>query len=1081
MGDWTQDEFSAQELALSSTVFLCPPLNAMGPLRVRRLIREVERYHREMGPDRRLAPYQQDGQSKGRLSFAALDDISDLANAEDGFLVVAGGGLILTTWSKRAWLSELSDDGPGVMPGWSRTASARFSEGMPLAFACAGEEVDDGEVVRALVLRETIAWWIPMSVVERVAGRVVDHVRLDLRTTVVAAMSPVLRSLELHARQAVQDQLKEVHVESGQTLYEAGVRPDRLYLVGRSGAVHIVRCPDKPEPGNPLWKAAYGEGVVPWRTGRLEYAVTVGGVVGGATFTPDGPFDESATVIGRTTLYELQPRRLRTLRMRIEGQSIEQLFTGLGGLHLFLPMLVGAMERIQVLKDLDNPGQLALVAQSATLVEWRVGMPPPPPLGTAGGLAIVMHGELLSYREGYSGSDELGALVARYRSVPRGGSVGFPGFRPSDAFDNLVQARRPAVVAFADKERMLEVMGELGPTPWGGDINHLLLPAGIDNAPYFRWRREGLGLNPAPGGHEGEVPTQQQIQEMVHRGIDPVARAMPMLDIIPTEVEDRFKGGHGQPWTFFVDPLQSDALSAQERSLFGAMALSIYEQFSESTLLVRVEVGDVDPPDPVLEPERLLDPDDPAAAFVTAGRLRVGPNARDVLEGLIKVLDALDDGWPHYVFVEVLGPHDVRAQVRNRLFVDLLWNTLPTFPLPEREGSRPMLYATLIPTDLGPEMRDFLTNRPVPVGAARLRLDLEDRTPRQWLALPDGKPDPDRQRVAQDRIQGIGRFARAVTHRRVGVALGGGGAWGMSHVSVLRGLTQAGIPIDMVSGASVGAIMGGLYCTEGLDGLSDLIQDRVGFQASFFTGMVTSTLFVRSMEKLLGRVALSQLSIPFFPVATDLSQASEDPLLEDEVAQAARKSGSLPPCYPPTPTPFGNYVDGGVTRNVPIDVLQIEGARTVFSSNIVPPPVSHLPRPPTFPGTVGIVLADLNPIRRIDGAVRSVYTLLYTGGTARPSEAAVGFEQRWTGVSPFDVIIGPRVIRDTQSVGGFWSNVAAAQQRWQTLKQPRFQRGQVGIVGEAEAPHSGAAVSEDAAEAAPSASPPPAAAPEASA
>ena len=55
------------------------------------------------------------------------------------------------------------------------------------------------------------------------------------------------------------------------------------------------------------------------------------------------------------------------------------------------------------------------------------------------------------------------------------------------------------------------------------------------------------------------------------------------------------------------------------------------------------------------------------------------------------------------------------------------------------------------------------------------------------------------------------RLARRLLSKSVGLALGGGGARGISHIGVIRALEDAGIPIDMVGGTSIGAFVGGLY------------------------------------------------------------------------------------------------------------------------------------------------------------------------------------------------------------------------------------------------------------------------------
>lgn len=58
------------------------------------------------------------------------------------------------------------------------------------------------------------------------------------------------------------------------------------------------------------------------------------------------------------------------------------------------------------------------------------------------------------------------------------------------------------------------------------------------------------------------------------------------------------------------------------------------------------------------------------------------------------------------------------------------------------------------------------------------------------------------------------RFARWLTGNSIGLVLGGGGARGAAHVGMIKAIQDAGIPVDMVGGVSIGAFMGALYCCE---------------------------------------------------------------------------------------------------------------------------------------------------------------------------------------------------------------------------------------------------------------------------
>ena len=109
-----------------------------------------------------------------------------------------------------------------------------------------------------------------------------------------------------------------------------------------------------------------------------------------------------------------------------------------------------------------------------------------------------------------------------------------------------------------------------------------------------------------------------------------------------------------------------------------------------------------------------------------------------------------------------------------------------------------------------PEAHRQTFDDPAPVVALRniaKRVELQIGKYRKRLPLPAPQRPPAKNDFA--------RLARRLCGKSIGVVLGGGGARGISHIGVLKALSEHGVPIDMIGGTSIGSFVGGLYATEG--------------------------------------------------------------------------------------------------------------------------------------------------------------------------------------------------------------------------------------------------------------------------
>lgn len=211
---------------------------------------------------------------------------------------------------------------------------------------------------------------------------------------------------------------------------------------------------------------------------------------------------------------------------------------------------------------------------------------------------------------------------------------------------------------------------------------------------------------------------------------------------------------------------------------------------------------------------------------------------------------------------------------------------------------------------------------------------------------------------------------------RIGLVLSGGGARGLAHVGVLKVLERQRVPIDVIAGTSMGAIIGGLYAS-GMsaeqiehellkvhwDGVfasrverQELSQRRKeeDFEVSpvLEIGMrdgelrvPLGTLSSRGLEALLRRYTLpvrnisdfDALPIPFRAVSTDMETGEARVLKSGDLALALRSSMSVPGVFAPIEVNERILGDGGLVNNLPVDVARQMGADIVIAVNIGTP------------------------------------------------------------------------------------------------------------------------------------------------
>ena len=205
--------------------------------------------------------------------------------------------------------------------------------------------------------------------------------------------------------------------------------------------------------------------------------------------------------------------------------------------------------------------------------------------------------------------------------------------------------------------------------------------------------------------------------------------------------------------------------------------------------------------------------------------------------------------------------------------------------------------------------------------------------------------------------------------KRIGLALGGGGARGLAHIGILRVLEKENIPIDLIVGTSIGALVGGAYASgmnpdelekkveeylsstefrssaiksfeaahaKGEVGLTQKIQAYLRnhfylIQALFKPGILSNEDLRATIDYFIPDIRIEEVRIPFRTVATDLVSGEEITFSEGSLRQAVMASCAVPGALAPLKDGERLLSDGGIICSVPSSVARQEGADIVIA------------------------------------------------------------------------------------------------------------------------------------------------------
>lgn len=184
---------------------------------------------------------------------------------------------------------------------------------------------------------------------------------------------------------------------------------------------------------------------------------------------------------------------------------------------------------------------------------------------------------------------------------------------------------------------------------------------------------------------------------------------------------------------------------------------------------------------------------------------------------------------------------------------------------------------------------------------------------------------------------------------KIGLALSAGGVRGFAHVGVLEVLDNAGVPIDMVSGTSMGSVVGSLYAaglpTDKLWEISDhMTMDKITpdfnvmglLRFLFARKLPSSANLVNFFHEQIGDMRFEDLKTPFTCSAMDIKTGERVVFNSGPLAIAVRASMNIPGVFEPVQYRHRALVDGAVVDYLPVESVKLMGADYVIAS-VTPP------------------------------------------------------------------------------------------------------------------------------------------------
>lgn len=183
--------------------------------------------------------------------------------------------------------------------------------------------------------------------------------------------------------------------------------------------------------------------------------------------------------------------------------------------------------------------------------------------------------------------------------------------------------------------------------------------------------------------------------------------------------------------------------------------------------------------------------------------------------------------------------------------------------------------------------------------------------------------------------------------QKIGLALSGGGALGFAHIGALQALEEHGVKPDFISGSSMGAIIGAIYCAgyspakimriiqaEKLYKLDKLMSPNLNFKQK---GLSSHATLRATLKELIPHNCFDSLEIPFAVCVTNITSGTYEYYYSGKgIVEYVVASASIPGVFDPVVIKNTTYVDGGVLNNLPAEILHQKGCNYIIGVDVLP-------------------------------------------------------------------------------------------------------------------------------------------------